>query len=87
MPSVLVQQEFNYFNHLIESFNPLELNEVKIDVLKLKEYYMNIMKVLFNIKKMTAFDEHFWERDIHYIIKNNSIHIYLNDMKDFLFKL
>ena len=38
------------------------------------------------IKKVTACEDNFWELDIHYVIKNNGIHTYFNEMKYFLFQ-
>ena len=52
-----------------------------------KKYYMDIMVAVFEIKKVTACEDNFWERDIHYVIKNNGIHTYFNEMKIFLFQL
>ena len=48
---------------------------------------MEIMIAVWEIKKVTACEDNFWEIDIHYVIKNNGIHIYLNKMKNFLFQL
>ena len=48
---------------------------------------MEIMIAVWEIKKVTACEDNFWEIDIHYVIKNNGIHIYLNKMKKFLFQL
>ena len=55
--------------------------------INLKKYYMDIMVAVFEIKKVTACEDNFWERDIHYVIKNNGIHTYFNEMKIFLFQL
>ena len=55
--------------------------------INLKKYYMDIMVAVFEIKKVTACEDNFWERDIHYVIKNNGIHTYFNEMKNFLFQL
>ena len=52
-----------------------------------KKYYMDIVVAVFEIKKVTACEDNFWERDIHYVIKNNGIHTYFNEMKIFLFQL
>ena len=48
---------------------------------------MDIMKAVCEIKKITTCEENIWERDIHYVIKNDVIHTFLNKMKDFLFQL
>ena len=66
-----------------DSLNLWELNENKREVNGLKKYYMDIMVVVCEIKKVTACENTFWERDIHYGIKNNGIHTYFNKMKIF----
>ena len=48
---------------------------------------MDIMVAACEIKKVTACEDNFWERDIHYVIKNNGIHTYFNEMKSFSFQL
>ena len=48
---------------------------------------MDIMAVACEIKKVTACEDNFWQPDIHYVIKNNGIHTYFNEMKNFLFQL
>ena len=45
------------------------------------------MTAVCEIKKVTACEENFWELDIHYVIKNDGIHTYFNEMKNFLFQL
>ena len=55
--------------------------------INLKKYYMDIMVAVFEIKKVTACEDNFWERDIHYVIKSNGIHTYFNEMKNFSFQL
>ena len=55
--------------------------------INLKKYYMDITVAVFEIKKVTACEDNFWERDIHYVIKNNGIHTYFNEMKSFSFQL
>ena len=70
-----------------DSFNLWELNEIKREVNKLKKYYMDIAVAVFEIKKVTACEDNFWERDIHYVIKNNGLHTYFNEMKNFSFQL
>ena len=45
------------------------------------------MKDLCEIKKIISTEENFWERDIHYVLNNNGLRFYLNEMKDFLFQL
>ena len=39
------------------------------------------------LKKVTACEDILWERDIHYLIKNNGIHTYFKKIKNFLFQL
>ena len=49
---------------------------------------MDIMKTVCGIKKITACKgKKFLITDIHYLIKNDSVHTLLNEMKDFLFQL
>ena len=48
---------------------------------------MDIMAVVCEIKKVTACEDNFWQPGIHYVIKNNGIHSYFNEMKKFLFQL
>ena len=48
---------------------------------------MDIMVAVFEIKKVTACEDNFWERDIHYVIKNNGVHTYFSEMKNFSFQL
>ena len=48
---------------------------------------MDIMVAACEIKKVTACEDNFWERDIHYVIRNNGIHTYFNEMKNFSFQL
>ena len=48
---------------------------------------MDIMTAVCEIKKVTACEENFWERDIHYVIKSDGIRTYFNEMKTFLFQL
>ena len=47
---------------------------------------MDIMVASCEIKKVTACEDNFWELDIHYVIKNNGIRTYFNEMKYFLFQ-
>ena len=47
-----------------DSFNHWELNEIKREVNKLKKYYMDIMVAVCQIKKVTACEDNFWERDM-----------------------
>ena len=68
-------------------FNLWELNEIKKEVKKLKNYYMDIITAVCEIKKVTACEENFCERDFHYVIKNDCIYTYFNKMKKFLFQL
>ena len=68
-------------------FNLWELNEIKKEVKKLKNYYMDIITAVCEIKKVTACEENFCERDFHYVIKNDCTYTYFNKMKKFLFQL
>ena len=43
---------------------------------------MDIMVAVCEIKKVTACEDNFWGRDIHYVMKNNGIHTYFNEMKN-----
>ena len=70
-----------------DSFNLWELNEIKRDRVKLNNYYSEILKVCCEAKKTCAFEENFWERDIHFVVKNDGVYTYFNEMKDFLFNL
>ena len=42
---------------------------------------MDIIVAVCEIKKATVCEDNFWEHDIHYVIKNNGIHTYFNEMK------
>ena len=46
-----------------DRFNLWELNEIKREVKKLTNYYMDIMTAVCEIKKVTTCEENFWERD------------------------
>ena len=48
---------------------------------------MDIMVAVCEIKKVTVWEDNFWERDVNYVIKNNGIHTYFNEMKKILFQL
>ena len=48
---------------------------------------MDIMVAVCEIKKVTACEDNLWERNIHYVIKNNGIHTYFNKTKNFSFQL
>ena len=48
---------------------------------------MDIITAVCEIKKVTACEENLWERDIHYVVKNDGIHTYFKEMKHFLFQL
>ena len=43
---------------------------------------MDIMVAVCEIKKVKACEDNFWGRDIHYVMKNNGIHTYFNEMKN-----
>ena len=70
-----------------DRFNLWELNEIKREVKKLKNYYMDIITAVCEIKKVTVCEENLWEPDIHYVVKNDGIHTYFKEMKNFLFQL
>ena len=63
------------------------MNEIKKEVKKVKNYYMDIINAVCEIKKVTTFEENFWERDIHYMTKKDGVHTYFNEMKNFLSQL
>ena len=48
---------------------------------------MDIINAVCEIKKVTTFEENFWERDIHYMTKKDGVHTYFNEMKNFLSQL
>ena len=68
------QKTYFYIFQFQNSFNLWELNEIKREVNKLKIYYMDIMVAVWEIENVTACEDKSWERDIHYVIKNNGIH-------------
>ena len=70
-----------------DDYHLLKLSEIKRDIVKLRKNYSNIMKDLCEIKKIISTEENFWERDIHYVLNNNGLRFYINEMKDFLFQL
>lgn len=45
------------------------------------------MKDLREIKTISSTEENIWEHDIHYVLINNGLRYYLNEMTDFLFQL
>ena len=45
---------------------------------------MDILTAVCQIKKVTACEENFWERDTHYVNKNDGIHAYFNEMENFV---
>ena len=51
----------------------------------------NLIECSFNVcceaKKTCAFEENFWESDIQFVVKNDGVYTYFNEMKDFLFNL
>ena len=55
--------------------------------MKLNNYYSEILKVCCEGKKTCAFEENFWERDIHFVVKNDGVYTYFNEIKYFLFNL
>ena len=56
-----------------DSFNLWELNKIKRDKVKLNNYCSEIVKVCCEAKKTRAFEENFWERDIHFVVKNDGV--------------
>ena len=48
---------------------------------------MDMMVAVCEIKKVATCEDNFWECDIYYVIKNNSIHTYFNEMKNVLLQL
>ena len=68
------QKTYFYIFQFQNSFNLWELNEIKTEVNKLKICYMDIMVAVCEIENITACEGNSWERDIHYVIKNNGIH-------------
>ena len=66
-----------------DSFNLLELNESKRDRVKLNNYYSEILKVCCEAKKTCAFEENFCERNIHFVVKKDSVYTSVNGIKDF----
>ena len=46
---------------------------------------MDLMAAVCAIKKVTTCEDNFWERDMHYVNKNNGVHTYFNEMKIFYF--
>ena len=63
------------------------MNEIKREVNKLNKYYTDMMVAVCEIKKVATCEDNFWECDIYYVIKNNSIHTYFNEMKNVLLQL
>ena len=68
------QQRYCCICQFQDRFNLWELNEIKREVKKLKNYYMDIMTAVCEIKKVMECEENFWGRDIHYVIKNDGIY-------------
>lgn len=68
-------------------YHLLKLNDIKRDIVKLRKYYLDIMKDLREIKTISSTEENIWERDIHYVLINNGLRSYLNEMADILFQL
>ena len=48
---------------------------------------MDIMVAVCEMKKVTECEDNFWERDLQYVIKNNGIHIYFSEMKNFNYRV
>ena len=55
--------------------------------MKLNNYYSEILRVCYEAKKTWPFEENFWECDIRFVLKNDGVYTYFNQMKDFLFDL
>ena len=70
-----------------DRFNLWELNEIKGEIKKIKNYYMDITTAVCEIKKVTTCEENLWERDIQCVIKNDCIHTYSNEMKKFFISI
>ena len=68
-------------------YHLLKLNDIKRDIVKLRKYYLDIMKDLREIKTISSTEENIWERDIHYVLINNGLRCYLNEMAGILFQL
>ena len=66
-------------------FNLWELNKRQVN--RLKNYYMQVLTVIFDIKKLIPSEENFWEKDIHFVARNNNVKTFLSEVKDFLFQL
>ena len=66
-----------------DSFNLLELNESKRDRVKLNNYYSEILKVCCEAKRTCAFEENFYERNIHFVVKNDGVYTSVNGIEDF----
>ena len=45
---------------------------------RLNNYHSEILKVCCEAKKPCAFEENFWERDIHFVVKNDGVYTYFN---------
>ena len=84
---VKCQKRYCFICQFQDRFNLWELNEIKKEVKKVKNYYMDIINAVCEIKKVTTFAENFWERDIHYMTKKDGVHTYFNEMKNFLSQL
>ena len=46
-----------------------------------------MIKVCCEAKKTCVFEKNFWEHDIHFVVKNDNVYTYFNEMKYFLFNL
>lgn len=48
---------------------------------------MQVLTVIFDIKKLIPSEENFWEKDIHFVVRNNNVKTFLSEVKDLLFQL
>ena len=47
---------------------------------------MEFFSTIWEIKKVSLSADNFWERDVHYIIRDSEVKTFLSKMKDFLFQ-
>ena len=51
--------------------------------MKLNNYYSEILKVCCEAKKTCAFEENFYERNIHFVVENDGVYTSVNGIEDF----
>ena len=56
-----------------DTFNLWELNKIKRQVNRLKNYYMQVLTAVCEIKKLIPSEDNFWEKDIHFVVRNNNV--------------